>query len=112
LKEQLDSKQINVDKVVEEALTQALEEEGVVGNYLEVPFDEELPASEIQAAEIPIGHFMRIPDLSAEEFEQIAGGDQWEYLDGKLIHHSPASNFHNALLNLLSHKAMSFLDAQ
>ncbi len=48
--------------------------------------------------------------MTPDEFERVAGDDHWEYLEGVLTHHSPESNFHNTLLNLLNFKAKSALD--
>ena len=42
------------------------------------------------------------PGFSEEDFYRLAGEDSdWEYLDGRIVMHSPASNRHEALFAFL-----------
>lgn len=51
------------------------------------------------------------PDVSEEDFYRLADEDSdWEYLDGRLVMHSPASNRHEDLFNFLSTLLRNFLD--
>jgi Uma2 family endonuclease len=65
----------------------------------------------IQCSDIPSGSFGYHPHLTLEEYEAIVDENSWEYLDGFLIHHSPESNTHNAILNFLNYRAMDTLNA-
>ena len=44
------------------------------------------------------------PGMSEEEFYRLAGEDSdWEYLDGRIVMHSPASDRHEDLFGLGAH---------
>ena len=53
---------------------------------------------------------MQIPELPLEEYERIVNEESWEYLEEYLIHRSPESNYHNAVLLFLTRRAGSVLD--
>jgi Uma2 family endonuclease len=51
------------------------------------------------------------PGVSEEEFYRLAGEDSdWEYLDGRIVMHSPATNRHEDLFRFLLTLFSAFLD--
>ena len=51
------------------------------------------------------------PDMSEEDFYRLAGEDSdWEYLDGRIVVHSPASNRHEDIFRFLFLLLGSWLD--
>ena len=53
------------------------------------------------------------PSVSEEEFYRAAGEDSdWEYLDGRIVMHSPASDRHEDLFAFLMTLARAYLDAK
>jgi Uma2 family endonuclease len=51
------------------------------------------------------------PDMSERDFYRLADEDSnWEYLDGRVIMHSPASNRHEDLFSFLNFLLRGFLD--
>ena len=53
------------------------------------------------------------PSVSEEEFYREAGEDSdWEYLDGRILMHSPASDRHEDLFSFLLTLLRAFLDAR
>lgn len=109
LYERLKRKQINVDQVISDALRNAIKEPSLLETYNQIPLPAE-GTTRVTTSDIPTGSFMNIPNLSFEDYERIVNEENWEYLDGMLIHHSPESNFHNALIVFLTVRARSILD--
>ncbi|HME56350.1 MAG TPA: Uma2 family endonuclease [Candidatus Lokiarchaeia archaeon] len=109
VKKALESADIDVNVAVSNAINEILQRSSIKEHYTEVILqNKEINA--ITAEDIPPGNFLYIPDLSLEQYEAIVDETGWEYLDGILIHHSPESNIHNAIFNLINHRAMSTLD--
>jgi len=110
LKKKLQKHEPNIDSIISEALEVVISRYLSLESYSEIsPLEKNCPDS-IESANIPDGHFIRIPNLSLEQFERIVDESSWEYLDGILFHHSPESNQHNSILNLVNYRAMSILD--
>jgi Uma2 family endonuclease len=108
LKERLESGHIDIERVIQNALVKSVNESEMKNNLVEVkPRPESIP---VETSDIPPGHFMAIQGLSVEEFERVVDESSWEYIDGILIHHSPESNVHNAILNFLIHRVKVNLD--
>lgn len=103
LKKKLVDSGIDVESVVKNALERALADEADRRAYIEVKMPEGKQVDDMSASDIPQGSFLRVPNLSSEQFERIVGEDCWEYIDGKLIHHSPESLVHNTVLNHVIH---------
>jgi Uma2 family endonuclease len=108
LKERLESGHIDIDRVVQYALVKSVNESEMKNNLVEVK--QRLDRTTVETIDIPPGHFMTIHDLSLEEYERVVDESSWEYIDGILIHHSPESNMHNAILNFLIYRAKVSLD--
>jgi Uma2 family endonuclease len=109
LQELIRQRQLDINLIISDALKAAVQDAPVLEKYLEVPYSSEV-RDQIQTTDIPSGAYMRIPELSLEEYERIANGENWEYLDGILIHHSPESNYHNAIVLFLARRAGAVLD--
>lgn len=108
LKERLELMDIDINQAIERALNALILESEIREKLVEVSLQKDV--NEITTEDIPPGHFAEIPSLPLEEFERIVDETCWEYLDGKLIHHSPESNLHNAILNFLIFRAKATLD--
>lgn len=112
LKEKLQKYGKNLDAVIVEALENVISRNQILDSYSEVSNLKESPLENLKSSDIPPGSYIRLPDLTLERYEKIVDESSWEYLDGVLFHHSPESNHHNAILNLLNHRAMSNLDPE
>ena len=110
LKKKLQKHDLNVDSIISEVLEVIISRYLSLESYSEVFLPEKNNPNSIESADIPIDHFMRIPNLSLEQYERIVNENSWEYLDGILFHHSPESNLLNSILNLVNYRAMSILD--
>nr|MDO8117892.1 Uma2 family endonuclease [Candidatus Sigynarchaeota archaeon] len=108
LKERLESGQIDIDSVVQDALEKTANESDVRNALTEANQPPE--CRRIEASDIPPGSYMKLPGLSIEEYERMTDESSWEYIEGMLIHHSPESNLHNAILNFLIYRAKKALD--
>lgn len=110
LKKKLQKYELNIDSIISEALEVIISKYLSMESYSEVSLPENIYSDKINSSDIPDGHYIRIPNLTLEQFEKIVDQSSWEYLDGILFHHSPESNLHNSILNLINYRAMSILD--
>src|SRR5271157_602551 len=110
LKRKLEATNIDVEGFVRKALESLITELNLWPSYQEISLPSSANVTDLQASDIPPGHFIRIPGIDLEGFERLTDESCWEYLGGVLIHHSPESEYHNAILELLIHKAKTVLD--
>ena len=111
LKKKLQKYEKNLDSIISEAIEVVISKFLLFESYSELILPEKKNPDTIEAVDIPIGHFIRIPNLSLKQFEKIVDNSSWEYLNGILFHHSPESNHHNSILNFINYRATSILDS-